>query len=167
MTTVTPTRLSSTGINIPQAKRESLVSLLNQTLANLFDLKSQVKQAHWNVKGPQFFQLHELFDMLAGELEPMIDDIAERAITLGGFAQGTARMAVSASMLQDSSISTGEGIQLVRELSHQYATVANQVREAIDSADGLGDADTADLFTEVSRNLDKRLWFLEAHLQNN
>jgi starvation-inducible DNA-binding protein len=160
----TDPKLHPTGISIPETDRESLVELLNQTLANLFDLKSQVKQAHWNVKGPQFYQLHELFDAMAGELEPMIDDVAERAVTLGGLALGTVRMAAAATDLKDFAPDTLAGMALVGELAQRYATVANLVRDAIEQSDNWGDADTADLLTGVSRDLDKRLWFLESHL---
>src|SRR5215468_8910328 len=154
-----------TSIDLDVDKREQMVALLNQQLADTFDLYSQTKQAHWNVKGPQFFQLHELFDKLATELLDHVDTIAERSTTLGGTALGTARMAAAKSRLPEYSAETVGGRESVEALVGRYAGLAATTRAAIDRADEFGDADTADLFTGVSRGLDKSLWFLEAHLQ--
>jgi starvation-inducible DNA-binding protein len=154
-----------TSIDLDAEMREQVVSLLNQQLADTFDLYSQTKQAHWNVKGPQFFQLHELFDKLAAEVLDHVDTIAERSTTLGGTALGTARMAAARSRLPEYSAETTGGRESVEALVVRYAELAATTRVAIDRADELGDADTADLFTGVSRGLDKSLWFLEAHLQ--
>lgn len=152
--------------DLPADAREKAVALLNQHLADTTDLYSQTKQAHWNVKGAQFYQLHLLFDTLAGEVEAYIDLIAERATALGGSAHGTVRMAASASRLPEYPLDAVEGRQHLEALSARYAELAKSSRAAIDTATSLGDADTADLFTEVSRGLDKSLWFLEAHLQS-
>jgi starvation-inducible DNA-binding protein len=154
-----------TSIDLDAEVREQVISLLNQQLADTFDLYSQTKQAHWNVKGPQFFQLHELFDKLAAEALDHVDTIAERSTTLGGTALGTARMAAAKSRLPEYSAETTGGRESVEALVVRYAELAATTRIAIDRADELGDADTADLFTGVSRGLDKSLWFLEAHLQ--
>jgi starvation-inducible DNA-binding protein len=153
-----------TSIDLDGETREQIVALLNQQLADTFDLYSQTKQAHWNVKGAQFFQLHELFDKLAGETLVYVDDIAERATTLGGTALGTARMSAAASRLPEYPDIVG-GQESVAALVERYAALAASTRTAIDASDNLGDADTADLFTGISRGLDKSLWFLEAHLQ--
>lgn len=75
-----------TRIDIPVEQREKLIALLNQHLADTLELHSQIKQAHWNVKGPQFYQLHELFDDLAEEVEDHVDEIAERATALWGYS---------------------------------------------------------------------------------
>lgn len=158
-------RMFDTRHDLPRDAREQLVVLLNQALADLFDLFSQTKQAHWNVKGPQFYALHEMFDRLAGELNEYIDMVAERVTALGGVAQGTARMAAAASRLPEYPEDVFGSMETVEALAERYAVVAASVREAISEAERLGDADTADLFTEVSRALDKALWFLEAHLQ--
>ena len=158
-------KMYRTRVDLPLEIRDQLVTLLNQQLADTFDLYSQTKQAHWNVKGSEFFQLHELYDKLAGELTAYVDLIAERATALGGAAEGTVRMAASASRLPDYS---GDGVgshESVELLAERYAGLAATTRAAIDKSTELGDADTADLFTEVSRGLDKSLWFLEAHLQ--
>jgi starvation-inducible DNA-binding protein len=145
--------------------REKSISLLNQQLADATDLYSQIKQAHWNVKGLQFHQLHLLFDSLADEVEGHIDDIAERATALGGIALGTIRMAAASSRLEDYPTNAINGRQHLEALITRFAAVGKTTRAAIDTATGFGDADTADLFTGVSRSLDKSLWFLEAHLQ--
>lgn len=159
------TKKHETSIDIDSETREQIVTLLNQHLADTFDLYSQTKQAHWNVKGPQFIQLHELYDKLAAELIDHVDTIAERATALGGVALGTARMAATASRLNEFSSKAIGSQDSVRALSERYAALAASTREAIDTSDDLGDKDTADLFTGVSRALDKALWFLEAHLQ--
>ena len=158
-------KLHKTSIDLNSETREQVVTLLNQQLADTFDLYSQTKQAHWNVKGMQFIQLHELFDKLAADLLPYVDDIAERVTSLGGTALGTARMSATASRLPEYSAKTFDGQESVEALVTRYAELAASTRAAIDTADDLDDADTADLFTGVSRGLDKSLWFLEAHVQ--
>src|SRR5690606_30197572 len=113
-----------------------------------------------------FHQLHELYDDLAEMLQGYADDVAERATQLGGLAHGTIRMAAAASRLEDFPLEAYGSMATVDTLASRYASVAASTREAIDTTDEDGDASTADLFTEVSRGLDKSLWFLEAHLQN-
>jgi starvation-inducible DNA-binding protein len=153
-----------THIDLDAETREQMVALLNQQLADTFDLYSQTKQAHWNVKGPDFFQLHELYDKIAGEVIEYVDLIAERATSLGGTALGTARMATAASRLPEFP-SVVESMATVKALVDRYAILAASSRAAIDSASSHGDQSTADVFTEISRGLDKSLWFLEAHIQ--
>jgi starvation-inducible DNA-binding protein len=155
-----------TRIDLPAEVREEMIALLNQQLADTFDLYSQAKQAHWNVKGAQFFQLHELFDSLAGEAVGYVDLIAERVTALGGTAAGTVRMSAAASRLDEYPLDVSRGLASVEALVSAYASSAESTREAIEVAERAGDADTADLFTEVSRGFDKSLWFLEAHLQS-
>lgn len=153
--------------DLPEDTRGKMVQLLNEQLADTFDLFSQTKQAHWNVKGPQFFQLHELYDTLAEQLLGHVDLIAERATALGGAATGTVRMAAGATRLEDYSAGPVGSLESVEMLVQRYAALAQSTREAIDQAEQAEDMDTADLFTEVSRDLDKSLWFLEAHIQDN
>ncbi len=155
----------ATRIDLPSSVREKMIALLNQQLADTFDLFSQIKQAHWNVKGPQFIALHELFDKLAEDVEDSVDTIAERATALGGTALGTARMAAAASRLPEYPSDAHPGPKAIAALADRFAALAKSTREGIDTAATAGDADTADVFTEVSRSLDKNLWFLEAHLQ--
>lgn len=145
--------------------RGKLVSLLNQHLADTFDLTSQTKFAHWNVKGPNFIALHKLFDELAEQLEGHVDEIAERVTALGGVAMGTARQAAAMSRTPEFPTGVYKGQDVVAALADRFAALGKSVRVAIDEADELGDKDTADLFTGISRDLDQALYFLEAHLQ--
>ena len=161
---VSPMRFS-TRVDLDEKVRADMAELLNARLADVFDLYSQTKQAHWNVKGPQFIALHELFDDLAGELLDYADMIAERVTALGGVAMGTVRMAASATKLAEFPADAFDGMAVVEALAERYGALGATVRAGIDSADKAGDKDAADLFTEVSRGVDKSLWFLEAHLQ--
>jgi starvation-inducible DNA-binding protein len=157
--------MHSTKNDISKDTREKIVELLNARLADSFDLKSQAKQAHWNVKGIHFFQLHELFDQVATAVEAHIDLIAERATALGGTALGTVRVAAQKSTLSEYPLEITDGRDHVDALSSAMAQFGKNIRAGIDEADQLGDADTADLFTEISREIDKLLWFVEAHIQ--
>lgn len=156
-----------TKADLPEKNREKLVELLNARLADLLDLQSQAKQAHWNVKGPNFIALHELFDEIAGGLRDFVDDVAERAVQLGGLAMGTARLAAKVSTLPEYPADIADGVAHVKALSDAMALCGKHIRAAIDSSEELGDKGTADLFTGISRGLDKHLWFVEAHLQSN
>jgi starvation-inducible DNA-binding protein len=155
----------STRIDIPTETRSQVNVLLNQSLATAIDLKTQIKYAHWNVKGKNFYQLHELFDQIASEVEEFIDLIAERVTTLGGQALGTARIASQQSELPEYPLDTFDGMDHVAALADRLAIYAKSLRQNIDKTNELGDMDTNDLFVEISRAIDKRLWFLEAHLQ--
>ncbi|MDY7023982.1 MAG: DNA starvation/stationary phase protection protein Dps [Cyanobacteriota bacterium] len=161
------TRLYPSRIDFPEGTRKEAIAILNETLAATLDLKTQTKQAHWNVKGMNFYSLHELFDEMAGELEGYVDMVAERVTALGGFAMGTARVAAADSILPEYPFDILDGQEHVVALADRFAMYAQHVREAIDKTDDLGDADTADLYTEISRTVDMRLWFLEAHLQGS
>jgi len=157
--------LHNTKIDIEKDAREKIVGILNQRLADASDLKSQAKQAHWNVKGMNFIALHELFDQVSSALDPHVDDIAERITTLGGVALGTIRVAAQNSSLSEYPLEISDGAAHVDALSNALADFGKKVRADIDTTDALGDKDTADLFTEISRSIDKLLWFVEAHLQ--
>jgi starvation-inducible DNA-binding protein len=157
--------LHNTKIDIDKGKREELIGILNQRLADAADLKSQAKQAHWNVKGANFIALHELFDQVSTELDTHVDDIAERITTLGGMAMGTVRLAAKNSSLSEYPHEISDGTAHVDALSSALADFGKKVRKDIDTTDELGDKDTADLFTQVSRSIDKLLWFVEAHNQ--
>jgi len=145
--------------------RSNVIDLLNRQLADVIDLGLQAKQAHWNVKGPHFIGLHELFDKVAEELEEYTDEIAERAVELGGVALGTVQVIAKDSRLKAYPLAIASGREHVAALSSALAAFAVTTRAAIDIAGKVGDADTADLFTEISRGVDKLLWMLEAHLQ--
>lgn len=149
--------------NLPAAARKEVAAILNQGLADMGDLYSQTKQAHWNVRGASFYALHKLFDDLAASVESHIDDTAERITALGALAKGTVRMAAAASALPEFPDEQPRELSYVDALVERYAAVAASVRKAIDATAALGDADTADLLTGLSRDLDKALWMLEAH----
>jgi starvation-inducible DNA-binding protein len=153
-------------IDLSEKVRRGVVAVLNDRLADAIDLQSQVKQAHWNVKGPNFIALHELFDKISDVILEHIDDIAERVTSLGGTAEGTVAVAAKRSKLKNYPLSITAGKDHLFYLSTQLAAYGKAVREAIEATDQLGDADTADLFTGISRGVDKYLWFLEAHLQD-
>jgi starvation-inducible DNA-binding protein len=141
-----------------------LATILNARLADAIDLLHQAKQAHWNVKGSNFIALHKLFDDvfdLAGE---SMDLMAERIVQLGGTAEGTIQVAAKRSELKEYPVAISTEREHVEALSFALAAFGTRVRRAIDQADELGDKDTADIFTEVSRSADKYLWLVEAHL---
>lgn len=157
--------LHKTKIDIKKGTRGKVIAILNQRLADASDLKSQAKQAHWNVKGMNFIALHELFDQVSTEMEAHIDDIAERVTILGGTALGTIRVAAANSSLAEYPLEITDGGDHVDALSTALADFGKKVRADIDATAELGDADTADLLTGVSRSADKLLWFVEAHQQ--
>ncbi len=154
-----------TNIDIPETHRHDLIDALNARLADAADLKSQVKYAHWNVKGMHFQQLHELFDEVATHIDAQVDTIAERITALGGIAHGTARQAAANSTLPEYQLSAVDGEEHLSAVIARVAKYVNNVRRDIDQASRLGDQATADLFTEIACDTDKDLWFLEAHLQ--
>src|SRR5438270_1946509 len=131
--------------DIPEATRVKVVELLNARLADCIDLQTQTKQAHWNVKGPSFIALHELFDKINEDVEDYVDDIAERAVQLGGVAEGTARMAAKCSSLDEYPRNTVDGRSHVDALSSVLAVFGKSARLAINTASDFGDLDTVDL----------------------
>jgi len=151
--------------DLAEETRAKVVELLNARLADCIDLQTQTKQAHWNVKGPTFIALHELFDKVNEAVEDYVDDLAERTVQLGGVAEGTARTVARRSVLAEYPAKAVEGRSHVEALSSALAAFGKAARQAIEQANELGDLDTADLFTEVSRGIDKWLWFVEAQLQ--
>lgn len=165
MTTAVKQTVHATRNDLPEEKRAQVVDVLAPRLADAVDLKLQLKQAHWNVKGPQFIALHELFDKIAGEAEEYIDLIAERIVQLGGVADGSARTVASSSSLTPYPETITDGSDHVNAVANALAAFGAKARAAIDRATEVGDADTADLFTEISRGVDKSLWFVEAHVQ--
>jgi starvation-inducible DNA-binding protein len=165
MATKTKSPKFDTKIDLPEDARDEVVRILNEQLADSFVLFSHTKQAHWNVKGMEFFQLHELFDELAGVLLGFVDMIAERITALGGTALGTVEMAAGATTLPELGAELASGQEFLEALIERYGQHANAVREAMDTTDELCDMGTSDLFTEVVRGLDKALYFLEAHLR--
>ncbi|CAN5840445.1 DNA starvation/stationary phase protection protein Dps [soil metagenome] len=157
--------MHNTKNDLAKGKREKVIEHLNARLADAIDLKTQAKQAHWNVKGHHFIALHELFDQVATAVEAHGDLIAERVTSLGGTAMGTARVVAQTSTLSEYPLEIFDGTAHVDALSTAMADFGKKIRKGIDDADDLDDKDTADLFTEVSREIDKLLWFVEAHIQ--
>jgi starvation-inducible DNA-binding protein len=158
-------RLFRTKNDIPADARAQIADLLNRTLADCIDLQTQCKQAHWNVKGPSFIGLHKLFDDVNTDVEEYVDLLAERVVQLGGVAEGTARCAAERSRLPEYSLDISSGPDHVDALSTALASFGRVCREGIEQLDEWGDADGADILTEISRGVDKWLWFVEAHQQ--
>jgi len=148
----------------PEARRVAVVALLNAQLADVIDLGLQAKQAHWNVKGPQFAALHALFDDVRDALDGFTDELAERAVQLGGVTRGTLQVLAKESRLAAYPLEAFDGAEHLWALSAALARVAQTSREAIRGAEKAGDAVTADVFTEVSRGIDTLLWKVEAHV---
>ena len=158
-------KLNRSRNDLPLQKRQEMVSLLNQRLAEVIDVGLQSKQAHWNVKGPNFVGLHELFDRVSEQFGEFSDEIAERAVALGGTACGTIQAISEYSDLPAYPLELSTGKGHVNKMAEALAMIGERVRKAIETATDAGDADTADLFTGVSRGIDKLLWMVEAHSQ--
>lgn len=150
--------------DISLTKRKQLIDILNQILSDAFDLYSQCKQAHWNVKGESFIALHELFDQAATEVLTAVDTTAERVKQLGGQALGTVRVAAETSHLKEYPLTAVDSEAHVQALSSALAAFNAHARKAIDETAALGDAVTADILTGIVGGLDKQLWFIESHL---
>jgi len=157
--------MPTTRNDIPDNTRKAMIALLNARLADTIDLRLSIKQAHWNVKGPTFIALHELFDQIQSRVDTFADDIAERAVQLGGLVAGTSQTVAKNSKLEAYPTDVSDEKQHLKLLADRLAAYGKSAREAIDASDEAGDKDTADLFTGVSRSIDKDLWFVEAHLQ--
>jgi starvation-inducible DNA-binding protein len=150
---------------LPSNAKTVSISLLNARLADGIDLALATKQAHWNLKGPQFIGIHLMLDGFRTEQDEWNDTIAERAVQIGGTALGTTQTVGATTKLPPYPTDTYAIADHLAALIDRYADFGNSLRESIDEADEAGDADTADIFTEVSRGIDKQLWFLEAHVQ--
>ena len=159
------TKLYPTKNNLPESARVEAVRLLNQRLAESIDLQTQCKQAHWNVKGPTFIALHKLFDEINEDVEEYVDLIAERIVQLGGIAEGTVGVVAERSSLVDYPLTLSTGAEHVAALSDALAAFGRIARIGIEEMNELEDADSADILTEISRGVDKWLWFVEAHQQ--
>lgn len=157
----------ATRIDLAEPTRRKVIDLLQARLSDALDLEMQLKQAHWNVKGRDFFQLHELFDKIHDEAEGFVDTLAERITALGGIADGRLATAASTSTLPPYPLEALGGADHLRAVATALAQFGRVVRSDIDCAAGQGDADSADVFTEISRETDKQLWFVEAHLASD
>lgn len=165
MATTTTPKHYPTKNDLPETSRREAVALLNQRLAECIDLQTQSKQAHWNVKGPSFIALHKLFDDINGDVAAYADLIAERVVQLGGIAEGTVGVVTERSTLVDYPIGLATGAEHVAALSDALAMFGRTVRTGIEEMNELEDAGSADILTEISRGVDKWLWFVEAHQQ--
>jgi len=159
------TRLYATKNDLPEPARVEAIGLLNQRLADCIDLKTQCKHAHWNVKGPTFIALHKLFDEINTDVEEYADLLAERIVQLGGIAEGTVGIVAERSSLVDYPLVLSTGAEHVAALSDALAAFGRTARVGIEEMNELEDADSADILTEISRGVDKWLWFVEAHQQ--
>jgi starvation-inducible DNA-binding protein len=154
-----------TGNDMLETRRAEASALLNLRLADAIDLQIQLKQAHWNVKGPNFIGLHELFDKISAAAGGYADLIAERIVQLGGIAEGTVRACAERSRLEEYPLTISDGVAHIDAVAVALSDFGHEIRASITEADALDDAGTADIFTEVSRGTDKWLWFVEAHAQ--
>lgn len=155
-----------TSNDLPESVRAQVIDLLNQRLADAIDLQTQTKQAHWNVKGPHFIALHQLFDEIHGAVEDYVDLLAERVVQLGGVAAGTARIVAERSELPEYPHAIAGGAEHVNALASALAEFGGPLRRAIKETGDWGDQNSADICTEISRGVDKWLWFVEAHVQS-
>ena len=160
-------RLYPTKNDLPETTRREVIGLLNQRLAEAIDLQCQCKQAHWNVKGPTFIALHKLFDEIYGDAAEYVDLLAERVVQLGGIAEGTVGVVAERSSLVDYPLALTDGAEHVAALSDALAMFGRNARVGIEEMNDLRDADSADILTEISRGVDKWLWFVEAHQQGS
>jgi starvation-inducible DNA-binding protein len=165
MTSTTEPRLAPTKNDLPEPTRVEAIGLLNARLADCIDLQLQSKQAHWNVKGPTFIALHKLFDDVNAGVAEYSDLIAERIVQLGGVAEGTAGVVAGRSTLIDYPLTLSTGAEHVAALSDALSEFGRVVRVGIEEMNELEDAGSADILTEISRGIDKWLWFVEAHQQ--
>lgn len=149
---------------LPESARRTVIDSLNEVLADGLDLHSQIKVAHWNIRGPQFPSLHPLFETFAVSLATHNDAVAERAVTLGGRAYGTARHAAKASRLPEYPQETTRDMEHVRLLAERIETYLEGVRKARGSAEGVQDTDSVDLLTGIITEFEKHSWFLHASL---
>lgn len=156
--------MNQTRNTLPAMIRSQSVEVLNKHLAASIDLHAQTKQAHWNVRGPNFIAIHELFDRVSEQVELFSDMLAERAGGLGGPAHGTVQVAASNSFLIPYAPLIADEASHVFAVAGALAAFGQSVRDSSLAAAKFGDADTADLLTEISRGIDQQLWFVESHM---
>jgi len=154
-----------TKIDISEKNRVEIIKLLNVSLASTTDMYVQLKQAHWNVKGPEFIALHKLFDELAAGMEEQVDIVAERVTSLGGTALGTIQSAAKNTVLTIYPLDIFSAHDHLEQLTDNFALLCALSRRNIEDAEKLGDIATGDMYIALTRFCDKSLWFLEAHLQ--
>lgn len=151
--------------HLTPASRGKVAGMLNERLADGLDLHSQIKVAHWNIKGPHFAALHPLFETFAVALANFNDQVAERAVTLGGQAQGTARHVAKTSKLPEYPQETSRDLAHVELLAERIEKYLDGVRSSRELAEGEKDTDTVDLLTQIVTEFEKNAWFLRASLE--
>jgi starvation-inducible DNA-binding protein len=149
-------------LDLADNAKKTSIQVLQAVLTDSIDLYNSTRQAHWNVKGPQFRSLHLMFEEFYTTLQADIDEVAERLVQLGGTATGTSQSVASGTRLAPYPVDIRQGTDHLAALLDRYCACAKAVREGIDTTDEAGDADTADLLTNVSQNLDKAVWMMEA-----
>ncbi|MBI1725400.1 MAG: DNA starvation/stationary phase protection protein Dps [Candidatus Tectomicrobia bacterium] len=158
-------KLHTTANDLPADVRTEIIPILQASLADALDLHTQLKQAHWNIKGPNFIAPHQLFDEIAGSATVWVDDLAERLVALGGQAKGTVRASAAESRLPDYPLDITDEREHLQAVVKSLSSFGAPVRGAIDTCQEKGDQDTSDLFIDISRQVDKYPWFVEAHLR--
>jgi starvation-inducible DNA-binding protein len=151
--------------HLPEDARITIADTLNARLADGLDLHSQIKVAHWNIKGPQFASLHPLFETFAVSLAGHNDAVAERAVTLGARAYGTIRHVAKTSKLADYPQDTTRDLEHVKLLADRIEGYLEGVRASRGVGEKLGDTDTVDLLTGIITEFEKHAWFLRASLE--
>lgn len=158
--------MHSTKNTLAPKVRQQTIDILDALVVDAVDLYTQLKQAHWNVKGPAFIALHELFDEIAKDSIEWGDVMAERIVQLGGTANGTARVVAKSSSLKEYPLKAVKSSEHVGAVGDRLAAFGASMRKGIDACDKAGDKDAADICTGISRSVDKYLWFVESHQQN-
>ncbi len=155
--------MAQSRIDLPDNTRKAMIALLNARLIDAIDLRLAVKQAHWNVKGPNFIALHELFDQIQARVDAFVDEIAERSVALGGVVAGASQAVAAGSTLAPYPTDVTDEKAHLAALAERLGAFGKLARAAIDAADEVNDKGSADLFTSISKQIDKDLWFIEAH----
>lgn len=157
--------MKTPAVDLKANAKSTVIEVLNARLADAIDLGLITKQAHWNLKGPNFIAVHEMLDPMRTQIDDHVDVIAERVAQLDGTPDGTSQAVSRSTTLEPYPVDIKKVPDHLKALADRYAKLANQVREDIDITDEAGDADTADILTAFSRDLDKNLWFIKSHLE--
>ena len=157
--------MKTPAIALKSNAKSAVIDILNARLADAIDLALITKQAHWNLRGPDFIAIHEMLDPMRAAIDEHVDTIAERVAQLDGIALGTSQVVAKSSTLAAYPTDIRKTRDHLAALAERYAALANQVRQDIDATDEAGDADAADILTAFSRELDKNLWFIKSHLE--
>lgn len=158
--TITRTR-NDTDSNAKAVSQDVLQAIVSDAI----DLTNATRQAHWNVKGSHFYGLHQMFERFYNMLNKNTDEMAERMVQLGGVPDGTTQGTGGRTRLIAYDAQLLDGLEHCDALADRYSALAHSLRDGIDKTDEAGDADTSDLLTQVSQEVEQALWMIEAHLQ--